>query len=317
MSPVKLREVLPECPFCRGQTDSVYKMGEYDICMCTSCGTGQVFPMPDVAALQEFYKGFLFGVNIGNLEVILKTAPRLFNQLDLPVNAGLKMLDVGGGGGFYAKAFECSGFGESTYIDLDSESCKFAKNEVGLHRVLHGDAASLDAEAGTYDFIMCRHLIEHLIDPTGFILKLIGMLTAGGTLLIVCPNGDSLEYFAYPKSNLRQRIKKISVASHVSRSRVISKLLFGQMLHGIDPPRHLWAVSRQGMKRFLNEHKIHGDLTTHSLTDQLHSPYHRTRTKSQRISALLGDFIASKLTGGTHLSVAIKKSRKTQEGNVA
>lgn len=263
--------------------------------------------MPNEIVLREFYKGFLFGANISNLETILKSAPQLFSQLGLSKSVGLKMLDVGGGGGFYAKAFEVSGYGASTYIDLDGEACEFARAKVGLKNVLNEDAAVLNVQKGKYDFIMCRHLIEHLVDPTAFILKMTDLLAENGTMLLICPNGDSLEYFAYPNSNLKSRVGTISRSGRISRVKVVLKLLSGEMLHGIDPPRHLWAVSRKGMQRFLADKKIEADISTFPLTDPLYSPYHSSWTLTQKISDFIGDKIASKIAGGTHLSVVIRK----------
>ncbi len=268
----------------------VYKMGDYAVCKCETCGTGQGSPMPGEAELQEFYKGFLFGADVRNLEIILESAPRLFSLLGFSKNDGMKMLDVGGGD-FFAKAFEESGYGESTYIDMDSEACVFAREKVGLKTVLNQDAAMLDAGDGKYDFIMCRHLTEHMVDPAGFILKLTEILAEGGTLLIICPNGDSLEYLAYPNSNLNSRVEKICAASHLSRIKVVAKLLFGEMLHGIDPPRHLWAVSRKGIRRFLADKNIKADITTSPLTDSAYSPYYSPKTLSQKIWAFFGDMV--------------------------
>ena len=236
-----------ECPFCKGPTAIVYEMGDYHVYKCAVCGTGQVTPMPRNEELQEFYKGFLFSANLKNLETILNTGPRLFSLLGLQKNGSMKMLDVGGGGGFYAKAFEANGYGQSTYIDLDSVACLFAREKVGLSNVLNRDVAMLETEGVKYDFIMCRHLIEHMVNPCGFILKLFAILAEGGTLLVICPNGDSLEYFAYPEL-LKRRVEKICMAGNIPKLKVIAKLLFGEMLHGIDPPRHLWAVSQKGMK---------------------------------------------------------------------
>lgn len=304
------------CPFCNGFASPVYKMGDYDICMCECCGTGQVFPLPSETELVEFYKGFLFSANLRNLETILASAPKLFSLLNLPRNDSLKMLDVGGGGGFYAKAFEVAGYGESTYIDLDGDACTFAREKVGLANVLNQDATMLTAEEGSYDFIMCRHLIEHLINPTSFVLKLRSLLKEGGTLFIVCPNGDSLEYFAYPHMNLRGRVAKISESSHLSKIRAVGKLLSGKMLHGIDPPRHLWAISRKGMRRFLAGKGINAEIKTFPLTDHLYSPYYSSKTFYQKVAAFFGDVIAAKIAGGTHLSVVIRSSLRAEDANV-
>lgn len=310
-----LQTLNSKCPFCKGPTATVYKMGGYDVCKCSVCGTGQVKPMPRNKELQEFYKGFLFSANIKNLEAILNTGPRLFSLLGLPKNGSTKMLDVGGGGGFYAKAFEATGYGQSSYVDLDSDACHFASEKLGLTNVLNQDAAMLETEGVKYDFIMCRHLIEHMIEPTQFILKLTGLLAEAGTLLIVCPNGDSLEYFAYPQF-LKRRIQKICSDSHISKFKVVTKLLFGEMLHGIDPPRHLWAVSRKGIMRFLTDNNIYADIATFHLTDSIYSPYYSCITLNQKIWSIFGDMIASKFTGGTHLSVVIRKPLKPEYKNV-
>ncbi len=300
-----------ECPFCKGPTATVYKMGDYNVCKCAVCGTGQVTPMPRNDELQEFYKGFLFSANIKNLETILNTGPKLFSLLCLPKNESMKMLDVGGGGGFYAKAFEASGYGQSTYVDLDSDACNFAREKVGLTNVLNQDAALLETETVKYNFIMCRHLIEHMVDPAQVILKLTGLLAEAGTLLIVCPNGDSLEYFAYPQF-LKRRVEKICSASHISKVKVVAKLLFGEMLHGIDPPRHLWAISRKGMKQFLTDNNINADIATFPLTDPIYSPYYSSKTLSRKIFSFIGDMVTANIAGGTHLSVVIKGGEKVR-----
>jgi SAM-dependent methyltransferase len=273
--------------------------------------------MPSVDQLQDYYNGFMFNADIRYLSTILLRAPGLFSQIGLPKTGSLRMLDVGGGGGFYAKAFEMLGYGESTYIDLDKEACVFAEFQVGLRNVLNQDAALLSCHSDKFDFIMCRHLIEHLTKPTEFIMKLIRMLTARGILILICPNGDSLEYFAYPGSNLKKRIQKIALASRLSRVKVIAKLLSGEMLHGIDPPRHLWAVSRNGIQRFLADNHALAEIATFPLSDPIYSPYWSSRTLAQKACSFIGDKIASKISGGTHLSIVIKSSRKSKNENVA
>jgi SAM-dependent methyltransferase len=291
-------------------------MGKHNICQCVDCKTGQVFPMPSDAELMDFYNGFLFAANLENLQRILESGPKLFSSLHLKKSGNLKMLDIGGGGGFYAKAFEVSGYGESTYVDLDSDACDFAREKIGLINVLNQDAAKLDAGDHRYDFVMCRHLIEHLINPTEFILKLTGILAEGGFLLIVCPNGDSLEYFAYPQLNLKDRVQKIRAASGLSKFVVNLKFLSGQMLHGMDPPRHLWAISRKGMRRFLEANHIQAEIDTFPLTDPVYSPYYSSRTFTQKICSFVGDFFTSKIAGGTHLAVAIRKALNPENENV-
>lgn len=264
--------------------------------------------MPSPEELGDYYKGFLFSADPGNINIVVTSGSRLFEKIGLPRDSELKMLDVGGGGGFYAKAFETAGYGQSTYVDLDSDACSFAKETVGLSRVLNKDATEFLETDQKFDFIMCRHLIEHLVEPTSLILKLVSLLSDKGVLLVVCPNGDSLEYLAHPQSNLQQRIESISRSSRISRLGVLGKFLSGKMLHGLDPPRHLWAISRRGMRAFLKDHNLNSEITTFPLTDPDYSPYFKKDTFGKKVSAFFGNNIAARVAGGTHLSVIVRKS---------
>ncbi|GAG64833.1 unnamed protein product, partial [marine sediment metagenome] len=180
-------------------------MGAYSIFKCTHCGTAQSCPKPSLKELADFYDSFLFRTSIENKPFVYKSAELLFSRLGLPANENKQMLDVGGGGGFYAKAFEDMKYGESTYVDLDPRACESAM-KLGIKNIINADAGKYDFPI-SYDFIMCRHLIEHLINPNLFIMKLIHLLSPNGQLLLICPNGESLEYLAYPKSLLGRLLK--------------------------------------------------------------------------------------------------------------
>lgn len=236
----------------------------------------------------------------------MKSAKILFPALKIPLKADLQMLDVGGGGGFYSRAFESLGYGRSTYVDLDGAACRFASEKLGLRVVLNGDVTRLEYPRHGFDFIMCRHLIEHLPDPLPFVETLTGLLSDTGLLLIVCPNGASLEYLAYSKLGLTRRISEISRANSWSGLKVLFRLLSGDMLHGIDPPRHLWAITGKGMDAWAKNRDIHVEINTYPLTDPAFSPYYTPLSWRDRFSSWLADKVTSRIAGGTHLSVIIR-----------
>lgn len=123
------------CIFCSSTREVTYSLNGFSISFCKRCKTSGVSQSPSSTDINDFYQGFNFQTDLNTYNSI--NAPEIkawMQQLGLPKNA--KMLDVGGGGGFFAKAFEEFGLGESTYIDLDSEACDFAKNQVGLERVI-------------------------------------------------------------------------------------------------------------------------------------------------------------------------------------
>jgi SAM-dependent methyltransferase len=218
------------------------------------------------------------------------------------------MMDIGGGGGFFSKAFESLGFGESTYVDLDPQSCDFARDTLGLERVFNCDAMDMRKYAsGNFDLIYCRHVVEHLLDPTSFMERILGYLKDDGIFVVQVPNGHSLEYLAYPKSTIRKRISVICRTNDLSLLKVFWIMISGGMLHGIDPPRHLWAITREGMKRWADGKGVKCDIHTHHLGDPAYSPYYR-KGKGLRagIQDLIGQRILGPIHGGTHLVAVLR-----------
>jgi SAM-dependent methyltransferase len=267
--------------------------------------TGMVNPMPNQDALAKFYDGFLYSANIHHMPIVARSSVQLFSALNLDKDSHLQMLDVGGGGGFYSKSFEDLGYGGSTYIDLDQQACDFAKNELKVSTVINADVTAFDFDT-KFDFIMCRHIVEHLVSPGHFILKIKELLSEKGVLLVMCPNGASLEYLAYPAA-LRNRFRIIQISNKISVPQLIVRLILGDMLHGIDPPRHLWAITRKGMSLFLQKNSIKFKIYTKNLADQCYSPYFIPQTFLDRVSVFFADKLFSRIHGGTHLVLEIRK----------
>ncbi len=195
-------------------------------------------------------------------------------------------------------------------MDLDPESCRFARESLGLERVVHGDIAELDKILGTqFDFVYSRHVIEHLPDPVGALARLVAALRSGGTLVVQCPNGNSLEYLAYPRLGLRQRLGRIRRASGLSKVGVLVVVLTGGMLHGMDPPRHLWAVTPAGMTWWAKRARVDCRIRTYHLGDRTYSPHYvRPAGLVTRMGDLLGQQIFSRIRGGTHLVAFVRKT---------
>ncbi len=297
-----VKKELVSCALCNGACFRIYKMGPYDIFQCRKCGTGRVEPFPSEAELKAFYDGFHASLSVDSILHKLPIAKLLLENLDVR-GEGLRFLDVGGGSGLFSKAFEEYGFGKSTYVDLDPKACAFVKDELGVENVLHTDVLKLtDAALPPFDLIYSRHLIEHLTDPLGFIEDLLKLKAEGGKVVIQCPNGDSLEYLAYYWSNLKNRYYKIKQASGYSKYRILWIWLTGGILHGIDPPRHLWAFSRKGIRIWAKKKIYDVDVFTTDLGDTAFSSgYSPRRRLRERIMDAFGRLCVAKIRGGTHL----------------
>lgn len=300
-----------QCDFCGGDASYIYSMDDYPIFQCASCATGFVNPMPDGKILEAMYDGFIPHIKTDMYPRYKTAAQGLFARLHLPVGQNLSMLDIGGGGGFFCKAFEDCGYGEGTYVDLDPQSCRFA-HDLGITNVHNCDAMQLDTQIShKFDFIHCRHLIEHMIDPTGFLKKIHGLLRTGGIFLLQCPNGDSLEYLVYTHLNIKYRFDKIRKSNNFSSLQTMRLFLTGSILHGIDPSRHLWAISREGMRIWAQRNNIPCRIFTAHLGDPVFSPGFRKKAGLKgKIKDFIGCQILSRIHGGTHL-IAILRAGET------
>ena len=95
---------------------------------------------------------------------------------------GALMLDVGGGPGFFAEAFERRG---ATYVALDADA-----GEMRLHgrapgpRTVQGSGTRLPFADATFDIAYSSNVLEHVADPWRMAAEMVRVTRVGGT--IVC-----------------------------------------------------------------------------------------------------------------------------------
>jgi SAM-dependent methyltransferase len=193
-------------------------------------------------------------------------------------------------------------------VDIDPRSCRFARETLGLKNVLECDAMRLREHSGEkFHFIYCRHLIEHLPDPAAFLGIVSGYLAGDGILVVQFPNADSLEYLAYSHLNIGYRFNRIRTSSGFGKWRTMALMLTGGILHGMDPPRHLWAISQKGIRSWAKAARIDCRTFTRHLGDVAFSPgYAAPMRGRERIRDFVGQKILSPLKGGTHLVAVLR-----------
>lgn len=107
-----------------------------------------------------------------------------------------KLLDVGCGGGdtlFFAKqvGWQVSG------LELDLKAVEFARSR-GLDVEL-GGFEKLQTLPGSYDCIVCAHVLEHVYDPDLLLRLMTEKLKSGGMLVLSLPNAQSDVRYQYGK----------------------------------------------------------------------------------------------------------------------
>lgn len=97
------------------------------------------------------------------------------------------LLDVGCGGGVFGAAVKselpCLVVGV-TYSDAEAEQARQRLDRVEVADLNDFDPASL----GTFDCVVCSHVLEHLHDPQRVLSRLRACLAPGGTVLVALPN---------------------------------------------------------------------------------------------------------------------------------
>lgn len=94
---------------------------------------------------------------------------------------GALLLDVGGGPGFFAEAFQRRG---ATYVALDADA-----GEMRLHgrapgpRTVLGSGTRLPFGDGTFDVTYSSNVLEHVADPWRMATEMVRVTREGGTVI--------------------------------------------------------------------------------------------------------------------------------------
>lgn len=184
------------CPACGGEIfRKLFSKKSRDFWLCSSCGLQKQHPLPSDAELFEYYEtSYRSGMyedfaDAGNLKNM--TARQRLRELRRKTNVSGKWLDVGTSTGNFVKALLDDGV-DAEGIEL-SETAVSVAREHGLP-VRAGTIDMLPGEA-SFDTVSAFDVIEHVIDPIGFLESVWSRLNPGGHLVMTLPNLRSLSRF--------------------------------------------------------------------------------------------------------------------------
>ncbi|SIQ19303.1 S-adenosylmethionine-dependent methyltransferase [Aeromonas sp. RU39B] len=130
----------------------------------------------------------------------------------------LRILDAGGGFGFFARRLAALGH-QVTLCDLSAEMLAMARSaidEEGLSEritLIHCPIQSLAEQvSGTFDLVLCHAVLEWLVDPKATLPTLFPFLAPGGILSLLFYNRQGLLFqslvvgnFDYVRAGLRKK----------------------------------------------------------------------------------------------------------------
>ncbi|WP_018076476.1 class I SAM-dependent methyltransferase [Thiobacillus denitrificans] len=149
-----------------------------DYCVCASCGLGYFDPMETGGeGLYERLQSFDWYYMAEKYEYAVA-------QKYLPAEGGV--LEVGGGKAAFAKVV-----GAHRYTGLEFNDKAIEKaSEAGI-RLIKQTVEVHSSSGNTYDAVVSFQVLEHVVDPAGFIRDCVKCLKRGGRLIIAVPAHDS------------------------------------------------------------------------------------------------------------------------------
>lgn len=171
------------CPHCQSDSVSPSEPAQtwerrgaiYRLLRCEACGGRFTDPLPSASLLDELYASeFNFGWYRDHYPAkLLDSLHRMLQYRRLGLLDGKRLLDYGGGLGYFSRA---------------ARLCRFDAETVDP---MHMRGATTSAE---YDVVACHHVLEHAADPGQVLGELRRALAPTGTLILAVPNGASLGY---------------------------------------------------------------------------------------------------------------------------
>lgn len=243
------------CSICSSGCRYLYDWNDYSLFGCTGCGTETVYPPPSIGELEAFYQemsGKKMVRSDHRLLLIRKAYDAyLASYSALTVREASRFLDLGGGVGYYARAAQDAGL-ECWLMDWADDALTFAREELGVRHAVQGDVQRCAdvLEPETFDFILARHIIEHMLDPAEFIGHSARLLRSGGLLQIETPNAESREQFGHPAVMIENY--RILRRSNPGMSALRGAWHAGtKAMSGGNPPKHLWGFTPDGLVRLV------------------------------------------------------------------
>lgn len=162
---------------------------------CKACGLVWSDPRPQEARqfYTEDYRLAYKGTFAPKDKHVLRAGRVALDRLEMirpHLRAGMKVLDVGSGGGEFAYLLQSLGH-EVTGVEPNRGYAGFAAGQYGLD-IRRGMLDEVALEPGHWDLVTVWHVLEHMEDPAAVLRKLRAALRPGGRLVVEVPNVEAV-----------------------------------------------------------------------------------------------------------------------------
>ncbi|MFQ5802357.1 MAG: class I SAM-dependent methyltransferase [Candidatus Methylomirabilales bacterium] len=190
--------------------------------------------------------------HFGRTDVLIRDAERRVRMINKLVDRRGRLLDIGCGAGHFLKVAKDSGW-EVVGVEPAPPAVDHARKNVPdsvIHCGFLHECGDL-VRGEPFDVVCSFAVIEHVIDPVGFLRRAIGLLKPLGLLCLSTPNMGGLVAKAIGK-----RFFFLTPPEHVSYFTIgaMERLLASQGMVPVVLRTHSglgWSEIRQGLIRFL------------------------------------------------------------------
>lgn len=242
--------------------------GFFQLYSCPSCGLLCLDEAEVVDRLAEFYpSGYWWHPDARGerfksryRDWVLRRDQLRFVLDSVRAARGVRLLDVGCGGGDFPRAALEAGF-DAYGLEQSSEACAIARPKLG-ERIVEGEIGQLAERGEKYDVVTLFHVLEHVPGPFRYLKDLQRLMNKPSTLVLQVPNAHSWQ-----------------------------ARLLGRRWWALDCPRHLYHYNPYALMHLLGRagFRIHR-LRHFSLRDNapalVSSLFPRLDPMSQRVLAL-------------------------------
>jgi SAM-dependent methyltransferase len=312
------------CAICSAERRFLFLWRGFRLYRCTSCGTESVDPMPSAAELNGFYQGISAKKMVRSEQRQRRVARAMRHYLDryrqlTGAAAPARFLDLGGGVGYYASAAEREGI-QACLMDYAGDALRFARETLRVSWVVEGDIRDCARvfEPASFDLVLARHTIEHVLDPGVFLDGIARVLRDGGVLAIETPNVRSREQFCHLAVMFRS-YRVIRDGNGALSAAGALRHAMRKSVSGVNPPKHLWGFTLEGLRLLLERSgfrivDVHRAVAGHPVFDPLYYDLHRLSTRTGLgIPYYFWERAATPLFRGNGTNLAVLARRSARE----
>jgi len=161
--------------------------------MCRRCGLIFLRPMPNDDEVNDYYERHFWKRSQGAIEPTPKqirrsmrdAESRLVNLAPL-LKPGIRILDVGAGGGEFVALAERRGF-RAEGVEPDVDYARYAQRTYGV-KIHTGRLSQIGFGDRRFDIVTCSQALEHMRDPLGVLNRIHDLLAPEGHAFIWVPD---------------------------------------------------------------------------------------------------------------------------------